>query len=80
MSRKEKLLTRFLSQPKDFHYDEMVKLLHYHGFVEIKKGKTSGSRVRFENREGVPIMMHKPHPSGIMKTYQMKQIKELLGL
>jgi hypothetical protein len=25
-------------------------------------------------------MLHKPHPSGIIKHYQMKQIKEVLGL
>jgi hypothetical protein len=66
--------------PKDFHYDEAVKLLGNHGFGEIKKGKTSGSRVKFENADGVPIMLHKPHPSGIMKQYQLKQIKEILGL
>jgi hypothetical protein len=27
-----------------------------------------------------PIMLHKPHPSRIMKHYQLKQIKEVLGL
>ncbi|NOQ24453.1 MAG: hypothetical protein GQ564_03745 [Bacteroidales bacterium] len=32
------------------------------------------------NQDGVPVMLHKPHPSGIMKHYQMKQIKEVLGL
>ncbi|AEL28186.1 type II toxin-antitoxin system HicA family toxin [Cyclobacterium marinum] len=80
MSKKEKLLERFLTQPKDFHYDEMVKLLGYYGFEEIKKGKTSGSRVKFENESGVPIMLHKPHPSGIMKAYQLKQVKEVLDL
>ena len=80
MSKKEKLIDRFLSMPSDFHYDEMVKLLGYFGFYEVKKGKTSGSRVKFENAEGVPIILHKPHPSGIMKKYQMKQIKEILGL
>ncbi|WP_240507876.1 type II toxin-antitoxin system HicA family toxin [Algoriphagus faecimaris] len=58
----------------------MVVLLKYFGFYEVKKGKTSGSRVRFENEEGVPILLHKPHPSGIMKHYQMKQIKEILNL
>ncbi|MFN3996693.1 type II toxin-antitoxin system HicA family toxin [Algoriphagus sp.] len=58
----------------------MVKLLSQFGFYEVKKGKTSGSRVRFENTEGIPIMLHKPHPSGILKKYQMKQIKELLKL
>jgi hypothetical protein len=66
--------------PSDFHYDEMVKLLGYHGYDEIKIGKTSGSRVKFENSLDVPIMLHKPHPSGIMKKYQMKQVKEILGL
>jgi hypothetical protein len=67
MSKKDKLITRFLTMPSDFHYDEMVKLLGDFGFYEIKKGKTSGSRVKFENEEGTPIMLHKPHPGGIMK-------------
>lgn len=66
--------------PKDFHYDEVVKLLAYFGFEQLKKGKTSGSRVKFENAVGVPIMLHKPHPNGIMKRYQLKQIRETLGL
>ena len=80
MSKKEKLISRFLSMPSDFHYDEMVKLLGYFDFYEIKIGKPSGSRVKFENEEGVSIMLHKPHPTGIMKKYQMKQIKETLEL
>lgn len=80
MSQKEKLIARFLSMPSDFHYDEMVKLLGYFDYKEIKKGKTSGSRVKFINKDGVPLMMHKPHPTGILKYYQLKQIKEVLGL
>lgn len=80
MSKKEKLIARFLTMPKDFHFDELVKLLGYYGFNEVKKGKTSGSRVKFENSKGTPIMLHKPHPSGIMKQYQLKQIKEMLEL
>jgi len=80
VSKNKKLVERFLKMPKDFHYDEAVKLLGNYGFEEIKKGKTSGSRVKFENANGVPIMLHKPHPSGIMKQYQLKQIKEILEL
>lgn len=80
MSKKEKLIARFLTLPSDFHYDEMVKLLGYFDFTEVRKGKTSGSRVKFMNQKGVPIMLHKPHPTGIMKHYQLKQIKEILGL
>ena len=79
-SKIEKLITRFLTQPSDFHYKEIVRLLKHFDFEEIKKGKTSGSRVKFINSNGVPIMLHKPHPSGIMKQYQLKQIKEVLGL
>lgn len=66
--------------PSDFHYDEMVRLLGYYDFVNVKKGKTSGSRVKFINSEMVPIYMHRPHPNGIMKQYQLKQVKEILGL
>ncbi len=80
MSKKEKLIKRFLEMPSDFRYDEVVNLLSYFGFQEIKQGKTSGSRIRFLNSDGVPLMLHKPHPTGIMKQYQLKQIKEILGL
>ena len=80
MSNKEKLIARFLSMPTDFHYDDLVKLVGYFGFSEMKKGKTSGSRVKFVNGEGISLIMHKPHPSGILKRYQMKQVKEVLEL
>lgn len=80
MTKKEKLVERFLSMPKDFHIDEMVRLLRKYGFEEVNIGKTSGSRVRFINEEVIPLTLHKPHPSGIMKHYQLKQVKEILGL
>jgi hypothetical protein len=80
VSRKNELIERFLKMLKDFHYDEAVNLLRIYDFEEIKKGKTSGSRIKFENKEGVPLMLHKPHPGGIMKGYQLKQIKEMLKL
>ncbi|MCD4789373.1 MAG: type II toxin-antitoxin system HicA family toxin [Bacteroidales bacterium] len=80
MSKKEKLIERFLRMPTDFHFNEIVKLLSYYDFHPVKKGKTSGSRVKFENSTGVPILLHKPHPNGIMKMYQLKQIKEILEL
>lgn len=80
MSRKQKLLDRFLSMPTDFHFDELVRLLKHFGYCEVRKGKTSGSRVKFVNKDGVPIILHKPHPDGILKNYQIRQIKEFLGL
>ena len=80
MSRKDKLIKRFLSMPSDFHYDEMVRLLGYYDYYEVQKGKTSGARVKFESDEGIPIILHKPHSTGLMKLYQLKQIKEVLDL
>jgi len=80
MSKKDKLKERFLSMPVDFHYDEMVRLLGYFGYEEMQTGKTSGSRVKFKNKSDDQIKLHKPHPSGIMKKYQLKQIKEKLEL
>jgi len=80
MSKKDKLIERFLLIPNDFHFNETVKLLGYFDFYVVKTGKTSGSRVKFRNSKGVPILLHKPHPNGIMKVYQLKQIKIILGL
>ena len=80
MTRQEKLLKRFLGIPADFHYHEAVRLLNQHGFYEAQTGKTSGSRIRFMNKNGVAIILHKPHPTGILKRYQLKQIREVLGL
>jgi len=71
MSKKVKLLLRFLSRPKDFTFDEAVKLLCDFGFYEVNTGTTSGSRVRFKN-EDYPvniIKFHKPHPGNILKPY-----------
>ncbi len=81
MSKKDKLIIRFRSLPTDFHYDEVVRLLRYFDYKEVKKGKTSGLRVKFMHHDKEDsIILHKPHPSGIMKVYMLKQIREKLGL
>lgn len=77
MSKKEKLIARLLGKPKDFHYDEAKVLLEYFGFEERNKGKTSGSRVEFANGNNT-ILLHKPHPNGELKSYQVKQLIETL--
>ena len=65
MSVKEKLIERFKRLPKDFTFDELKSLLSGLGFELSNKGKTSGSRARFQNTElKVIIDIHKPHTSG----------------
>ena len=77
MSKKEKLIARLLGKPKDFHYNEAKALLEYIGFEERNKGKTSGSRVEFVNGNNT-ILLHKPHPNGELKSYQVKQLIDTL--
>jgi len=77
MSTKDKLMRRFLSQPKDFTWEELVRLFRFLGFKVDNKGKTSGSRILFVKGEDAHTV-HKPHPSNIIKEYAMKQILDFL--
>lgn len=79
MTKKEKLIQRLKSKPKDFSWNETTSLLTGLEFVEIKKGKTGGSRRRFVGFNNVVITLHKPHPGNILKRYQIEQIIEILS-
>lgn len=74
MTKIDKLRKRFLSKPKDFTWDELKTLLTGFGFEEFNSGKTSGSRVRFIHNNYSDIILHKPHPTPVIKSYQLKQI------
>ncbi|MDE6793443.1 MAG: type II toxin-antitoxin system HicA family toxin [Muribaculaceae bacterium] len=78
MGNKEKLVLRFISQPKDFTWDEMCRLLSVFGYSIGNKGKTSGSRMIFKADGKKPIMLHRPHPGNIIKGYVMKQVLDYL--
>lgn len=78
MAKQDKLLEKLLSKPKDFTFLELVALLGKMGYQVSKTGKTSGSRVRFENDEGDYIRLHKPHPRSILKSYQVDDIVSAL--
>lgn len=75
MSKKDKLLARFLAMPsrKDLTFKELDTLLTSLGFVKIEG---AGSAVKFYHEEkDLLINLHKPHPSDILKVYIVKQIK-----
>ena len=78
MSSKDNLIARFLLLPSDFTFDELERLLKALGYTKSNKGKTSGSRVIFKDKEGHPIMLHKPHPGNIVKQYALRQVLEEL--
>ena len=74
MAKIEKLIDRFLSNPKDFTWEELTTLLFHFGYRELKKGKTGGSRRKFLDSSKNMINLHKPHPGNIIKQYQIKLI------
>ena len=78
MSRRQKLIERFLSKPSDFTWDELNRLLRELGYRKQRSGKTSGSRVAFVNNETMHIIrLHKPHGKAVKK-YQLELIEEAL--
>ena len=73
MGTKEKLIKRLKNNPKDFTYDELKTALVSLGFDQSSKGKTSGSRVKFQ-KGSISITLHKPHPRKELPEYQVKKI------
>ena len=79
MGTHEKLLQRFIRQPKDFTWDELTRLLQKYGYEQNNKGKTSGSRIVFEKEDSsISLDLHKPHPKNILKPYHMKDVFKFL--
>jgi hypothetical protein len=78
MSKKEKLIEKFMKKPirKDLTFEDLDALFTMLGYTR-KEGK--GSRVRFSNKEtGDVFNMHKPHPENILKSYVVKEVCEKL--
>lgn len=75
MGQFEKEIERLKCVPSDYTFKEIQNVLEHLGYRLCSKGKTSGSRLMFyrENDEA-KILVHRPHPSDIMKEYSIKQI------
>ena len=77
MGTKDKLIARFKDAPKDFTWNEFVRLFGVLGFELGNKGKTSGSRVICRKGE-MTYIAHKPHPERFIKGYVMRQTLDFL--
>ncbi len=77
MSKKEKLLARLQATPRptNFTWDELETLLSGHRFVF--EG-CKGSHCMFEHGSGTRLRISKTHPSGILKSYQIKCVIDAL--
>lgn len=71
MSRREKALTRLKSKPKDFTWEELAALMTACGY-DLKR--TGGSGRKFVHiATGSVMYMHQPHPSNVLKAYQVRE-------
>ena len=78
MTKKEKLLEKFLSKPlkRNLTFRELVTLFQSLGYELINK---EGSRVAFLNKATGDIFdMHQPHPDDTLKLYVVKIVQEKL--
>jgi hypothetical protein len=78
VSKIEKLKQELKSRPKTFSYLDAKRILLHEGYEEDPGGKTSGSRVRFINRQGEAFTLHKPHPGNQMKQYAINGLANFL--
>jgi predicted RNA binding protein YcfA (HicA-like mRNA interferase family) len=77
MTKLEKLLNKFISRPRNFTYNELIRLLRGLGYEELQG---SGSRIIFRNKEiKHSIKLHKPHPGNVLKRYQIDLIIQELN-
>ncbi len=77
MGKKEKLIKKLKSLPKDMTFEELQTLMAELGFEVSNKGKTSGSRIMFR-RGDLSIMIHKPHPKKEMLVFYLREILKKL--
>ena len=78
MTKKEKLLEKFLSKPlkRNLTFRELVTLFQSLGYELINK---EGSRVAFWNKATGDIFdLHQPHPDDTLKLYVAKKVQEKL--
>ena len=73
MSKKEKLIARLKSKPRDFKFSEAKTLMSLCGYSISNAGRTSGSQVYF-TRDNKVFYMHKPHPQKELHVYQVSAI------
>lgn len=70
MTKKDKLVKRVFSRPKDLTWEELTQFLSIYGFEVLNVGKTSGSARKFVHAKTKKIIsIHKPHPKNIIKDY-----------
>ncbi len=76
MSKKQKLIIKFLNANHAYTWSDLVALLCALGFEPIEG---NGSRVKFDNGNPEQVInLHKSHPQKEIKVYAIRQVREKL--
>lgn len=79
MSRKENLVSRLKSRPRDFSIQELDTLMSLCNCEKRNRGKTSGSAIEYIHTQTKHIYsIHQPHPGNEIKICYIKRIISFL--
>ena len=79
MNKKEKLVKRFRTLPKDFTFEEVEALFWWLWFhVGEQRFHVRLTRKVLNKKDQNTYIMHKPHPNNIIKGYMLRDILNYL--
>ena len=79
MGKKDKLINKLKSNPKDFTIEELDTLMRLCNCEIDNAGRTSGSRKKYVHiGDRHKLIIHTPHPQNIIKKYVIDRVIEYL--
>lgn len=76
MSKLQKAVARLLSKPADYTWDELLSLMTALGY-ELRTSGGSGRKF-FDPETKALFFLHEPHPSKVLKAYQVRAAVQFL--
>jgi hypothetical protein len=76
LSKLQKAVARLLSKPVDYTWEELLSLMTALGF-ELRTTGGSGRKF-FDSTTKALLLLHEPHPSSILKAYQIRATIQFL--
>jgi hypothetical protein len=76
VSRLQKTVARLLAKPVDYTWDELLSLMIALGY-EHRTSSGSGRKF-FDPVSKALFFMHEPHPSRVLKAYQVRAVIQFL--
>jgi hypothetical protein len=76
MAKQQKALERLLAKPSDFEWRELIGVMESFTYELKRSGGSSRKFIHPVSR--ATLMMHEPHPSKVLKAYQVKEAIQFL--